>query len=104
MLTNYKKIITAYLIVVFFISLDRFFKSLAQHNFFDIPKSIIGNILTLHYIKNYNIAFSLPVSGWWLNIVIISIIFALIYYLMRAEVVKENYPRTVFLIFIIVVF
>lgn len=76
-----KKAVFLLLSAVFFISLDRFFKILAL-NYFTEKYNIIGNILSFQLAQNYNIAFSLPLSGWWLNILIIIILIGLIYWLL----------------------
>ena len=64
-----------------FLFFDRFLKFLAINNFFDEPLQIISNIFQLNFIANYNIAFSLPLSGIWLNIIIILIILSFIVHL-----------------------
>ena len=84
---------------VFFISLDRFFKILAL-NYFTGKYAIIGNILSFQLAKNYNIAFSLPLSGWWLNILIIIILIVLLYFLLILAKRRE-YQLSICLTFIV---
>lgn len=75
-----KKTTILTIIAVFLIILDRLLKFLSINNFFDAPIKIIGNFFKLNFIKNYNIAFSLPINGWLLNITILIIILGLLYY------------------------
>ena len=61
--------------------LDRFLKFLAVNDFFNEPIEIFGNIFQLNFIPNFYIAFSIPLSGIWLNVIIILIIISLIAHL-----------------------
>lgn len=77
-----KKMIAINIAVIFFISLDRFFKAFAfsgQAGEFNL----LGEILKFNFKANYYIAFSLPLAGFWLNAVVGLIILLLIYYLVR---------------------
>lgn len=71
-----KKMTTWFLLAVFFVILDRFFKivSLQQFNY-----TLITDWLKFSLAKNYFIAFSIPLSGILLNYIILFIIFGLIY-------------------------
>lgn len=69
--------------IILFVILDRFFKFLAVKHYFDEPRYVLGNIFSLNFIGNYNIAFSLPITGVFLNIIIMIIIWALIFSLLR---------------------
>ncbi len=60
---------------------DRFLKFLAVNDFLN-NKKIIGDFFKFNFASNYNIAFSLPITGWCLNVLIILIIFVLIFYLL----------------------
>lgn len=82
-ISNIKKMTALYLAVIFFISLDRFLKVLAFSGRTG-EFNLLGEILKFSYKKNYYIAFSLPVYGFWLNAAICFIILSLIYYLARA--------------------
>lgn len=84
-----KKMIISLIIIIFFVVLDRFLKFLSVNHYFDQPINIFKNIFTLNFIENYNIAFSLPLKGIFLNIVIILIIFFLIRYLSSSLSKKE---------------
>ncbi|MDP2708796.1 MAG: signal peptidase II [bacterium] len=77
MVFNIKKITAYYTAVIFYIVLDRLFKALALKG---LEFSMIGHILQFSLVKNYYIAFSLPLAGIWLNAVIGVIILCLIYY------------------------
>ncbi|MFH1426943.1 MAG: signal peptidase II [Patescibacteria group bacterium] len=82
MFKDIKKMIAINLAIIFFIGLDRFLKVFAfssQASEFNL----LGEILKFGYKANYYIAFSLPLAGRWLNIVICFIILSLIYYLAR---------------------
>lgn len=75
-----KKAILTIILIVFFILLDKFFKFLALNGYFDKPIHLIGNVFSLFFSKNYNIAFSLPVSGPILIGAIIVILIILLYF------------------------
>ena len=80
MLKDFKKMTIIYLAVIFFVALDRFLKVFAfasQTSEFNL----LGEILKFSYKVNYYIAFSLPLAGQWLNIIISLIILSLIYFL-----------------------
>lgn len=66
------------ILAIFFIVSDRFLKVLAVHNFFDPPIGIIGDVFQLNLAKNYGIAFSLPLRGFFLNVLILILVLALI--------------------------
>ncbi|MFH1427611.1 MAG: signal peptidase II [Patescibacteria group bacterium] len=91
-----KKMIIYFLIVIFFLILDRFFKFLAISQYFSEPIKILDDIFKLSYSSNYNIAFSLPISGLGLNLAIIVIILALFYYLLIL-LKKNNYHESLYL-------
>jgi len=65
---------------MFFLA-DQYLKFLAIILWPAHPKKIIGNLLTFNFVPNYNIAFSLPLGGIWLNILITIIIIAILSYL-----------------------
>lgn len=98
---NSKKMIVILITIIFFIISDRLLKFLAINHFFIQSKEIIGNFFKLNYISNYNIAFSLPLSGWWLNIVIILTILALIHYLIYLIIKKDQTKVSLVLLIII---
>ena len=96
-----KKMTVKIFTIIFFIICDRFLKFLAVNSFFDEPVRIAGDFFKLNFAGNYNIAFSLPLSGWWLNILIILIIIALIYNLLYLFL-KQKYNQAVLLFIIII--
>lgn len=67
-----------------FFMLDRFLKLLAITS---AEKTIIPNLLNFNFVPNYNIAFSLPIGGQYLNIIISLIIVIIIIFLIT------NYHR-----------
>jgi signal peptidase II len=77
----YKNKMIAFSIILFVI-LDRFFKGLSLNHYFDQPTYIFKDIFSLNFIGNYNIAFSLPITGIFLNIIILIIIGGLIFSLL----------------------
>jgi signal peptidase II len=79
---QYMKNKTAIIVIaVLFLVADVFVKS---YFFFVRPDiSIFGGILRFHFVKNYNIAFSLPLSGVLLNAVVILVLSAVFFWLVR---------------------
>lgn len=100
MLSERTWMIITYTIIIFFIASDRLLKFLAKTNYIENGREIIGEVLTFNFIKNYNIAFSIPFSGLILNILIIFIILWLIYYFLFL-IFKDKYINTVFILMII---
>ena len=77
--------------VIFFIALDRFFKVFSFANQAS-EFNLLGEILKFSYKNNYYIAFSLPLAGWPLMILIALIIVILILFglacLKKAQIFK----------------
>ncbi|MDO8668163.1 MAG: signal peptidase II [bacterium] len=73
-----KKIVAIYTAIIFFIAADRWFKVLAIANQ-GRQIDLIGDILKFNYQANYYIAFSLPLAGQVLEILLVLIISALIF-------------------------
>jgi signal peptidase II len=94
-----KKVIMGLTIIIFFI-LDRFFKVLAVGYYHELPLTLAGDLFKFSFSQNYNIAFSLPVSGWWLNWLIILIILSLLFYFIYI-VKKKDCHKALFLLFIV---
>lgn len=88
MSSSIKKMIAINMAVIFFIGLDRFLKVFIFNNQAS-EFNLLGEILKFSYKNNYNIAFSLPLTGQWLSTVILLIILLLIFYLARAWRKKE---------------
>ncbi|HAM88275.1 MAG: Lipoprotein signal peptidase [Candidatus Falkowbacteria bacterium GW2011_GWC2_38_22] len=92
MLQYNKKMAFYIVLAIFFVSLDRFFKIFALNYLSDNKISLFGDIFGLSLAKNYNIAFSLPVSGSMLTAFITVIILILgvywLYLLKKAEINK----------------
>lgn len=85
---KYIKLIAIILLIAIFFILDRYLKFLAITNFQNTSFSLLGNFLSFTFTANYYIAFSLPFSGPYLNILIALIIiflFSYLYYSVRKE-------------------
>lgn len=95
-----KKMALPLILAIFFVTLDRFFKIWAlKHLEFDsIP--IFGHYFQLNLAKNTGIAFSIPFSGIFLNILIIFILFLLFYYFFYLLKTQE-YKTASFFVFVI---
>lgn len=91
-----KKMILPYLIIIFFVTGDRFLKTLALNGYFDDKINILGSVFQLSFAKNFNIAFSLPFNGIFLNILILFIILALVYNLIYT--INKKQPLETFFI------
>lgn len=85
-----KKRIAILIFAIFFVILDRFFKTLAFQFYSQKKIELLGDFLKFNFVKNYNIAFSLPLSGIFLNILIFCIIVFLSFYIMILIKQKEN--------------
>lgn len=70
------------------------------NHYFDRPINIFKNIFSLNFIENYNIAFSLPLKGIFLNIFIVLIILGLVRYLFYS-LSKNEVWNAIFLLAII---
>jgi signal peptidase II len=77
MFLDNKKIAIYGITAIFLIIADRFLKIFALNK---ISFNLIGDFFTFKFSANYNIAFSLPLSGIFLNILILFIIIILLYY------------------------
>ncbi|MCF7794870.1 signal peptidase II [Patescibacteria group bacterium] len=89
---NIKNIATLIILAIFFL-FDRYLKQVAINN--NPNLDLIGEHLKFTFSRNFNIAFSLPVSGLILNILITSIIIGLIFYLIY--LIKNKYPSIIIL-------
>ena len=98
---KYKKRMAVYLIIaVFFIILDRFLKVLALNYYSERGINLLSDFFVFSLAKNYNIAFSLPLSGAWLNVLIILIIISLTYFWLIL-LKKRQYSQAICLTFIL---
>lgn len=70
-----------FLAVIFFAVLDRLLKALAAAGW---RVDLFGQVLKFNLVKNYYIAFSLPLAGFWLNAAILAVILLLVYYLIAS--------------------
>jgi len=85
---------------VFLIIFDRFFKILSKKFFLNNEIKIIGNFFKFNFEKNYFIAFSIPISGYILNILIILIILLLLILIIKF-IQKKQFISSIYLLFII---
>lgn len=83
---------------VFFICFDRYLKYIALHT--NINFNILGNILRFNFAPNYNIAFSLPLGGLFLNILIPVIMVGLVFFIIRMIKTRELLDTVAMLIII----
>ncbi len=97
-----KKAVIFTIIIAFFVTLDRFLKALCLKGLLDKPFPIFGDILSLHFVKNYYISFSLPFSGPILTILISLIILSLLSLLLanfkKNAKTNQNYLLTLLII------
>jgi len=96
----YKKTALSIIFAVFLIILDRFFKILSKNFFLNTDIEIIKNFFKFDFAKNYFIAFSIPISGYILNILIILIIFLLLILIIKF-IQKKQFTLSIYLFFII---
>lgn len=67
------------MLAIFFLA-DRYFKFLAITSWPGHSQKIIGKLLTFNFVPNDKIAFSLPLSGAWLSVLIAIIIGIILLY------------------------
>jgi len=96
----YKKTALSMTFAVFLIIFDRFFKILSKKFFLNNEIKIIGNFFKFNFEKNYFIAFSIPISGYILNILIILIILLLLILIIKF-IQKKQFISSIYLLFII---
>jgi signal peptidase II len=87
MFLDNKKIAPYIIIAIFLIIVDRFLKIFALNG---ISFNLIGDFFTFKFSPNYNIAFSLPLSGIFLNFLILFIIIILLYYFVFLVYTKKT--------------
>lgn len=89
------------MVIAMFFIIDRWLKNKALNLGFIEQKSIISDILTFRLVFNQNIAFSLPLSGYWLNFVISLIILVLLLIIISAKIKKTLSKKSLFLLTLI---
>ena len=87
------------MIAIFFMA-DQYLKHLAVNKFSRQSYNLISNYLTFSFTPNYYIAFSLPISGPFLNIVIALMIIGIFSYLIYSYRQQKN---TLFLIGVLLI-
>jgi len=85
-------------VIAMFFVIDRLFKKSALFLEFNEYRPIITDILTFRLVFNQNIAFSLPLSGPWLNILISLIIFGLFLTIISSIIRKTLDTKSVWLL------
>lgn len=85
-------------VIAMFFVVDRILKNNVLKLEFDQSRQIIGNILTFRLAYNQNIAFSLPLSGPWLNILISLIVFVLFLIIIHAKIRQTLDKKSLFLL------
>jgi signal peptidase II len=96
-----KKLALAIMAAIFFIVIDRFLKILALYLGAGPGQEIIGSLLKFNFAKNYYIAFSLPLAGSILIIIIGAIIIYLLYFWL-VLIKKERFTEASLLTFLII--
>lgn len=97
---NILNIVIAASITIFFIA-DRILKSLVLSLPADYSQSLIGNYFSFYFVANPYLAFSLPLSGLIINILIAAIViflFGYIYYLLKHK--KQTEATLFFMLFL----
>lgn len=77
-------------VAMFFIG-DRILKALALNSGQGQIFPLIKNLLNFHYVPNPYIAFSLPLSGWLLTIIITVFVLLLLSYIIYLILNKKSY-------------
>lgn len=98
--TVFLNIAWPFLIAMFFIT-DRIFKELALKQGLLISKSIISDLLSFRLLFNQNIAFSLPISGPILILIISLVILLLIYIIFHRFIYLKNNKQEIYILVLI---
>lgn len=89
-----------YAAAIFFVVLDRFLKFLAIRYYMGDYFSIFQNFFNFKFEANYNIAFSIPLSGNLLTALIVPLILALVYYFIC--LIKRGEEKNSFYLFFVI--
>ncbi len=97
-----KNIAIIFLIAIFFI-IDRYLKNIALSQVSRVPTKLLGDFFSFNFTANYDMAFSLPLGGQILNILVICVILVLLYYIFYLILNKDGQkgyilPLTIILI------
>lgn len=93
MFSNKKKM-AFYAAAIFFVALDRFLKFLAVNYYSNNSVELVNNFFKFEFTPNYDIAFSIPLSGNLLTALIVPLILALVYcfiYLIKRGEEKNSF-------------
>jgi len=88
MISNKKKMVVFLGVAIFFVALDRLLKVIALQEI--ILFSIFKDLFSFEFSPNPYIAFSLPLGGWFLNVLIPFLLIGLLYYLKISWQQKNN--------------
>jgi len=89
------------LLIAIFFSADRYLKMLALKQPADTAINLIGNFFSFQFTPNRYLAFSLPLAGWPITVLILLIIGLLIYYIIYLILNKNSHKWTIFILTII---
>ena len=92
-----KKMLALFCANIFFIVLDRILKNIASG--LD-PVHVSDAFFSFAFVKNYNIAFSIPIGGPFLNLAIIAIVLLLLY--QAFELYRKDKSREFFFLLLVV--
>lgn len=99
MTLKYIKNIALYTLIAMFFILDRYLKYVFNNS--DDNVSLIGDILSLNFVPNEFVAFSIPLSGVILAIILPLLIISIIVYAIYAVKRKEHHYQLPFLVLIL---
>ncbi|PIP34003.1 hypothetical protein COX69_01385 [Candidatus Falkowbacteria bacterium CG_4_10_14_0_2_um_filter_48_10] len=98
---NFRKILPLAVGVAGLLAFDRLFKSIALYLDGRPPLVLCPNFFYFEFAANNGIAFSLPLSGWWLNGSIILILCALAVWLIQEAQTNAPSQKIFFLLLVI---
>jgi signal peptidase II len=85
-------------VIAMFFVIDRLLKNNVLKLDFNQSIKVINNILNFRLVFNQNIAFSLPLSGPWLNILITLIVFTLFLIIIHSKIKRTLDKKNIFLL------
>ena len=85
MLQNKKRMVTYFMIAIFCVAADRFFKAMSLL-FFQNEEVVLSSFLKFNFTRNYNIAFSIPLFSKLILVVVpVILLFLILYFIISAE-------------------
>jgi signal peptidase II len=85
-------------VIAMFFVVDRLLKNNALNLGPGQFRALIGDVLSFRLVFNQNIAFSLPLSGPWLNILISLIVFCLFLIIIHSKIKRALDQKSLFLL------